>query len=417
MPAVSPQIIAFCGSDGIVTDVLRNHFARNICLIPSHHLAELAEASAKPKMNSFLVTVLERGAALDWELGVASPGKVLTLFFSGCKAGERIIVIASERSRSAGDLYVELMKMSNNELRGAQHTARRSQAHAARNGRFESSLRDQLARVTDQLVRTQGEVVAKNLDLEKYKIEKFQEIGLAVHGLRNPANGVLVATEYLIDDAESVPPNHLVLLRELMQSSTFMLQMIDNVLDICKIECGKLNVHLEPTDLVSLVKAALLLNVPQARRRGIRLEMSSDIPQLVMDLDPMKITQVIDNLLNNAIKFSHHSGLIRIRISAKRKLASLSVCDDGAGIAPDKTQVIFEPFRTFANGNGSVRNGIGLGLAISKRIVEAHSGKIEVKTEVGKGSTFTVGLPIALGAKARPAFQAPEKRAKAATVA
>jgi signal transduction histidine kinase len=121
-----------------------------------------------------------------------------------------------------------------------------------------------------------------------------------------------------------------------------------------------------------------------------------------VNVDRIKISQVIDNLITNAIKFSPSGSRIEIRVSTNLREATISVKDEGQGILADDIPIVFQPFQRSTRRSGSIRRGTGLGLAIVKRIVEGHGGQIAVASQVGKGSTFTVTLPQSAEVKTGP---------------
>ena len=393
----SLEIAARCGADGIVTEVLHDRLKLEDRLLPGQPLTSIAVATSQSKMLSFIRKIVDSGAALDWDVDIAFEHEALPVFFSGYRTTFGIVVIGSAKSRSIKELRCDLLRIA-----GKEHEGRGDgpeQLNAAR----PKNIGDQLAQLGGKLLSAQQEVVKKNLDLEEQKVKTFQTLGMVAHSLRNPASGILTATEYLIEDAgEGLGQKHVALLQSIARSSLFILQMVEEALDLSIIEGGKLKVSLQSTDLVALVKQSLILNERQAESRKIRLDMFSEKPTIIVDLDRVKFTQVIDNLVTNAIKFSSNDGKIEVRISLTSNNASVSVHDEGPGISAARMDTIFEAFRTTGEGNGSIKGHIGLGLAISRRIAEGHGGTINVKSEVGKGSTFTVELPIAADGGIKP---------------
>ncbi len=257
------------------------------------------------------------------------------------------------------------------------------------------TIENQIALLTGKLLAAERALTQKSLELEKLKDSNFKRLGMAVHCLRNPTSGILSATEYLIEDtALLLGPEHAVVLESLHASSAFLLQAIDNVLNVSSMECGKLRLDLRPTDLILLVKRALSLNELSSARRAVRIFVSSKCETLILRADPLKITQVIDNLLSNAIKFSNRGSSVEIEIEVQSKRVCLSVRDEGLGISVERLGKIFEPFESAEPDWASNKGGMGLGLTVSKRIIEAHDGHISVESSPGNGSKFTVVLPI-----------------------
>jgi signal transduction histidine kinase len=402
-------MIVRCRADGLVIEVLRSPLGLNGRLLPGLPLAGIAAASSRPKMFNLLRKIVGSGAALGWELDIAFANGTFPLLFSGYNAHDCILIMGSAKSRLMTELYWDLAKMTNEDSDTGQNQLAKSSEATGRTNGLQISIEERLTLLRTELLRLQEELVRKNIDLEKQKIDKFQELGMAAHGLRNPATSILAASEYLLEDAgETLATEHVTLLRGVVQSSLSILRMIDNILDVSTIECGMLKVNLAPADLVSVVKQAVLVNQHEADRKGIRLDTAYESSALVVDLDSIKFGQVIDNLVNNAIKFSDRGGRVEIRVSTGGNVASVSVLDSGLGISADRIETLFQPFQSGRYVDGSSKPGSGLGLAISRRMVEAHGGTIQVNSKLGEGSAFTVTLPRAAHvfrkppAKARP---------------
>lgn len=382
------QMAARCGKDGIVAEVLCDQLGFGSCPAAGQSLTRIAEAGGGPKIFSLLQRITDRGAALDWEVDVAVTRGIHPLFFSGCAAGNDIFVIACAESRPARELCDELDRIIEEFGYADEKTG----------------LDGLPAELRRELFRLRREVVRKDLDLEREKIEKFQQLAMAVHGLRNPACSILSAAEFLIEDAgEALLQKHLPLLQGVVRSSLFMLKMIDDVLEISAIEGGKVKVNTQPTDLVQLINEAFLLSEGEAGRKGIELDLASDRMPVVVNLDPVKLTRVINTLLNNLIKFSHRGDRIVTEIKVNGGDASISLLNRGLSFTPDQVDTMFEPLNAGQNENGSSRTGTALELVISRRIVEAHAGEIKIESGPTNGSRFVVTLPMpakAIGEKA-----------------
>jgi len=177
-------------------------------------------------------------------------------------------------------------------------------------------------------------------------------------------------------------------------SSEFMVRLIDDLLDISKIESGKLELNLQSTDLISLVKHNVELNSVLAEEKQIELLFSYDehLPKIMIDAH--KIEQVLNNLISNAIKFSYPQSTIEIHVTRSENNAVISVRDKGQGIPADELDKLFKPFEKSSVKGTEGEKSTGLGLIIVRKIVEGHQGEIWVESEVGKGATFYVSLPI-----------------------
>ncbi|HEX2389647.1 MAG TPA: ATP-binding protein, partial [Casimicrobiaceae bacterium] len=168
-----------------------------------------------------------------------------------------------------------------------------------------------------------------------------------------------------------------------------------DILDLSKIEAGRMDLDLSPFDLPTAIDDAMLLMRERAARRGIALERHADERLGEINADQRKVKQVLLNLLSNAVKFTPDGGRIDVRAQATVNEIEIAVRDTGIGIAAADQEAVFEEFRQVGRHYTSKQEGTGLGLALTRRFVELHGGTIRVESEPGKGSTFTFTLPLA----------------------
>ena len=171
-----------------------------------------------------------------------------------------------------------------------------------------------------------------------------------------------------------------------------MLSLINDLLDLSKIEAGRMELEVTDFDLPSAIDNALTLVRERASRRGIRLGQGIDDRVGMIRGDERKVKQVLLNLLSNALKFTPEGGRIDIRAAINDGMAEISVADTGVGIATEDQEAIFEEFRQVGTADKKVE-GTGLGLALSRKFIELHGGRIWVQSQPGKGSTFSFTLP------------------------
>ena len=216
------------------------------------------------------------------------------------------------------------------------------------------------------------------------------------HDLRNPLSALKLGVQGMNLDASSERQRRL---RERLERQVDRLaRMIDDLLDATRIEAGQLQLALEACDLRSIAQDVVELYAPTSSAHSIATRLPSD-PVLIQG-DPLRLGQVVANLLTNAIKYSPQGGPIEIAVEADEGRAQLSVSDRGCGIAEQDLPNIFLPFRRRA---GESAPGAGLGLSVVRRIVTAHGGSIDVESTPGEGSTFRVSIPLAeQPANARP---------------
>jgi signal transduction histidine kinase/DNA-binding response OmpR family regulator len=217
------------------------------------------------------------------------------------------------------------------------------------------------------------------------------------HELRTPLNGVLGMLDIVLDSRLSLEQQEQ--LETAKGCASTLLALLNDILDLSKIEAGRMALEKIPFDLRVVADECVKAQLPKARQKGVALRCltAPDLaPQVIGD--PLRMRQVLVNLLSNAVKFTD-SGFVELRMSAVEAQPNgafvlvAEVADSGPGIPPEKLETIFEEF-TQADGSISRRyGGTGLGLAITRRLVEMHSGSISVESEVGRGSTFRVKLP------------------------
>ncbi|QDE88008.1 PAS domain-containing sensor histidine kinase [Myxococcus xanthus] len=201
---------------------------------------------------------------------------------------------------------------------------------------------------------------------------------------------------------------------ELVESSTLrqarlyllrITSLINDLLDSSRIEAGRLALHREATRLEGLVEHVLHELEPQRGNHTVRFDAPEQPVQV--NVDPFRMEQVLANLVENAFKYSPNGGTVRVSLRQRGGLALLSVSDEGIGIPPDQQKLLFDRYFRARNASAHSFGGLGLGLYISRDIVERHGGRIWVESEPGHGSTFHVALPLMAGAPAQPNVEEP----------
>lgn len=253
----------------------------------------------------------------------------------------------------------------------------------------------ELQEVNQKLLEAQRELREKNKELERVNAQKDRFLGMAAHDLRNPLGHISTVADILLEDLDGkITEQQRELLEITRSSSQFMLDLVNDLLDIAKIESGKLHLNLQETDLAVLVSQNVALNRALADKKNITLvlDVPDDLPPLTVD--PGKMEQVLNNLISNAIKYSYPGTTVSIRLARQGDSVLLSVADEGQGIPADELGKLFQPFERTSVTTTAGEKSTGLGLVIVKRIVEGHHGKIWVESTVGKGTTFFVSLPM-----------------------
>jgi signal transduction histidine kinase len=223
-------------------------------------------------------------------------------------------------------------------------------------------------------------------------------LGVVAHDLRNPLNLILMTTDLLVD-AELGPERRKELLGIATRASKQMNRMIDDLLDHVRLQAGKLSLEVEEVSVDDIMRQAEETFRPLAERRHICFETATGAGAIVR-ADPKRVSQIVGNLIGNAIKFTPEHGSVSFRAIPDERQVVFQVIDDGPGIPPEHMAHLFD---NFWQARKSDQRGVGLGLAIAKELVEAHGGKIWVESEVGHGSTFSFSLP-AVASSPRASF-------------
>jgi signal transduction histidine kinase len=247
-----------------------------------------------------------------------------------------------------------------------------------------------------QNARLFREIEDKSRQLEAASRHKSEFLANMSHELRTPLNAVIGFSEVLIQrmfgDLNDKQEEYL---KDIYASGQHLLSLINDILDLSKIEAGRMELAPAPFHLPSALDNAVTLVKERAARHGISLEVELD-PQLGEVVgDERKVKQVVLNLLSNAVKFTPEGGRISLKAGRKDGPVEIAVTDTGVGIAPEDQAAIFEEFRQVGSDETRKQEGTGLGLTLAKKFVELHGGRIWVASAPGRGSTFTFTLPVA----------------------
>ncbi|HET6802637.1 MAG TPA: ATP-binding protein, partial [Casimicrobiaceae bacterium] len=239
------------------------------------------------------------------------------------------------------------------------------------------------------------EIDAKSRQLEVASRHKSEFLANMSHELRTPLNAIIgfseVLAERMFGDINDKQAEYLA---DILESGRHLLSLINDILDLSKIEAGRMELDVTHFDLNAAIENTLILVRERAQRHAIALRHDLDERLGMIHADERKLKQVLLNLLSNALKFTPDGGHIDVRARRHDAVVEIGVSDTGVGIAPEDQATVFEEFRQVGAAAKKVE-GTGLGLAISRKIIELHGGTIRVDSRLGSGSTFTITLPLA----------------------
>ena len=247
------------------------------------------------------------------------------------------------------------------------------------------------------------ELALKTHELEIASRHKSEFLASMSHELRTPLNAVIGFSEVLLDRLfGEVNDKQVEYLEDIRDSGRHLLELLNEILDLSKVEAGRMELELGDASLREALEHGVAMVRERASRQGLSLDVAVDPGVDVVVADPLRLKQVILNLLTNAVKFTPSGGRVEARARRVGGEVQVSVEDSGIGIAEDQLERIFESFQQGPRSVSGAAEGTGLGLTLSKRIVELHGGRLWVESRLGHGSTFTFAIPGAISTPSEP---------------
>lgn len=258
------------------------------------------------------------------------------------------------------------------------------------------AMQDELRKVNTDLDQKLDELAQANMALFEMNRLKSDFLATISHELRTPLNSILGFSD-LISDIQELDPKQKRWVQNIQQSGKMLLALINDILDLAKLEAGKMQLAIEEFSLRDVVESQIQMTRPLADKKNIDLAVDIDPVIPILKQDGSKLGQILQNLLSNAIKFTPEGGRIRIVCRLDRAHVVISVIDNGVGIAPEDQKLIFEKFRQAESGLTRVHGGTGLGLSIVRELTKLLGGdEVTLESELGRGSTFTIRIPLIL---------------------
>lgn len=407
-----------CDSRGKIFKTLHNDLP--IEVVTGQVLLHNLDAASTDKFLQFMQEVQKKEAAFNWEINLMIDGKAEVFYFFGSRTSNAslLVVGAVSVSRASHSFYEELMQINNeqiNMLRNALKAQVRKNA-----GNQGDGIYDEIILLNNELINAQRELAKKNIALDNANSrltrsvaeleqtrnnlcnsneqlnalnqQKDRFLGMVAHDLRNPL-GVVKTVSGLLRE-ECVDNEKIELVEMIEDASTQMLGLVNDLLTIVRVQRGVIDLDMKVIDLQGflekIVKSQRFL--AHSKNLDIRLEVVGNT-RPTLECDPERIKQVLLNLITNAVKFSYPDTEICISVRSIDNATEISVIDQGQGISAEEQQKVFAEFQQASSKVIAAEQGLGLGLAICKKIIELHGGKIAVESEVGKGSRFYFRLP------------------------
>jgi signal transduction histidine kinase len=303
---------------------------------------------------------------------------------------------------SAGELNVRSEIQTGDEFEDLSHAFNRMLRNLV-------SMQDRLRKVNSALDLKVDELAQANMALYESNRLKSDFLATMSHELRTPLNSILGFSEVL-RSTNQLNEKQQRWVGNIQSSGEQLLNLINDILDLAKIEAGKMQVRLEEFSLRDVCEGLLNMFRPLAEKKNIDLrgQIAPDIPLLRQD--PGKLQQILLNLLSNAVKFTPEGGRVVLKVEAESAYVTLTVTDTGVGIAAEDQELVFEKFRQSGNPLTREHAGTGLGLSIVRELSKLLGGEVTLQSELGRGSTFTVRLPLHLSQEPRLEFDLADQR-------
>ena len=320
-------------------------------------------------------------------------------------AGKTIPIYECEVERQDGtilpiEVNITLVRDANENPLYIQSIAR----DISKRHRAENALRAERAQLAQRVAERTAELRIANTELVRNARMKDEFLATVSHELRTPLSVILTLAEAMHDNVYgAVNEAQLKSLRRIRKSGRHLLALINDILDVSKIESGKLDLEIGPASVQTICEDSIQMVQEAASDKGVILTISLDPQVTIITADGRRLMQVLLNLLNNAIKFTPEGGVIELRVTGDtgREQATFAVCDSGIGIAAEDMANLFQPFVQLDSRLSRRYQGAGLGLALVYRLVKLHGGSVAVESNVGQGSTFSVVLPWQQGTSKR----------------
>lgn len=249
-------------------------------------------------------------------------------------------------------------------------------------------------RLVSQLAAQKEEIERTNAELVRVNELKSTFLGIATHDLRGLIGNIRMIADLLVDSGiHLTEAEHTALLRDIGIQSTHMLSLLDNLLDVTRIEAGKLELRFESFHLRTFLEQLVHRHIMMATPKGTKVVLK-ELPNMEITADPVRVRQVIDNLVSNAVKYSPPGSTVQLGVDVVRHGCRIWVRDEGPGITAEDRTELFKDFAKLSAKPTGGEKSVGLGLAIARRIVAAHGGEIGVDSEPGQGAKFWFLIPV-----------------------
>jgi signal transduction histidine kinase len=260
-------------------------------------------------------------------------------------------------------------------------------------GQLQVPNRDEIGALAADVNRMSDELQRLYQELETTSRHKSDFLATMSHELRTPLNAIIGFSEVLHEQMfGELNERQLGYVDDVLAAGKHLLSLINDVLDLAKIEAGKMELELSEVEIPEVLRSAVSMHSERASRGGVELSLTTEPQEITISADGRRVRQIVFNLVSNAVKFTPADGHVDVSARLDDGQVEIAVADTGPGIAPEELETIFEEFKQATDGKRA--EGTGLGLPLSQKLVELHGGRLWVESEVDRGSTFRFTLPV-----------------------
>ena len=378
-----------CALDGRIEKILRDDFQVLDGTSIGSLFPIMVDRSSMRNALDMISEATAAGAAFDYEVSMHTASGPRPLHFAAAHENGKLIIVGESSKEKLFGIFEEMSAAFNDNLRDERENLRQAAIR-------DQQAFDEISTLNNELVDMQRELARKNAELRELHELKNRFLGMAAHDLRSPLSSIVLYTDFMLDyTTASFNAQQLEYLQVVRDLGRFMVDLIESLLDVSVIESGSVHLDRQKGDLAALAARLVTRLDPLASSRGIVLSCESD-GSLEFYFDQSKIEQILDNLLGNALKYCSSGCSVLLHTAIREGTAIAEVVDNGPGIPLNEQARLFTYFGRGSTKSPHGEKAVGLGLAICKRIAEAHGGSIALESQPGKGTTARLTLPLGI---------------------
>lgn len=342
------------------------------------------------RFENFIENIEKNGFSANLEINCLLD-RLKTLKFSGIKNKDETIIILVYSSFESFCLGIKKMQIFLKDPFEQKDFLQHLDESVKKENEYSKNLLDEIKELNNQLLDSKRELVKTKTKLETINEQKNILLGTVAHDLRNPLNCIINFSKFLLENFNG-PEEQKEMLNEINTASSFMVSLVNGLLDFSSIESGKVDLKLEKKDLSELVSHSVKILKNIADKKEIKIKICRTDENFYSSVDIYKMISVLENLISNAIKYTPKGGQIFISLYSKDSNNFIEIKDTGIGIDRDDLEKIFDKFQTAKSKPTDGEKSTGLGLYIVKKIVNSHNGDIQIESQKNKGTLVRISL-------------------------